>query len=208
MPSDYLGLSLYLFLFPGILGYLVYGTIAESTLQTETFEKIVMAMSLTLLSALISGYIFRIPFLPEFRSSEFEANPTLISTFISNHLWVTSIIACALGVTLAWLRNTGWIFYLLRKTGVTKRTGRIDPWHQIFVTYQERWVQLRFSDGSLLVGWPKYYSEEGSRKELFLMEACWHFMQKDGSLKKQEINGPGVFVTNFDKVIGIEFLTE
>ena len=102
------------------------------------------------------------------------------------------------------LKNTGILYIVLRLLRLTSRTGRIDPWHEVFASHRKKWVLARFKDGTILVGWPRYYSEDGERKELFLAEAAWSRLNDDGTYREEAVDGDGVFVCNFDEIIAIE----
>ena len=207
MPNTTFGFMLLLYILPGLIGYLIYESLA-SVVKRDVFDKIIFSLSLTLVSALITNVLFSIPLVPNIIDSQTTNLSAILDVFVRTNLLYTSTVACIIGILFAGIRNLGVFYTIFGWFRITKRTGMIDPWHQVFSTFQRRWIMLSFSDGTKLIGWPKYYSEDGTRKELFLADATWHSPSSgEGGSKyrEEEVEGEGVFVSNFDNVKSIEF---
>ncbi len=88
-----------------------------------------------------------------------------------------------------------------RKLKVTERTARTGIWNDAF---QELggFVQVGFRDGSQLLGWVRYYSDDANEPSLFLEQASW---VDDG--KEVPIEGPGILVTKDSGLETVTFLT-
>ena len=210
MPTTLQGLAIFLFFIPGIVATILYQNIAEVK-KPGNFDKVGIVISLYLLSAVIADGIFGVPILGTAVSDRVDL-VTLIQSYTGTDALVRTIIACVLAVGVAVVLNYGWFFALCRKIKLTRRTGRIDTWHQVFTQYRKKWVRIRFADGHRLIGWIGWYAETGADKQLFIREATWH-MKADtqageggDSTMKIDVDGPGVFVSNFDNVLGIDIL--
>lgn len=109
---------------------------------------------------------------------------------IQNILLILAI-AILIGVLVATLLERGWLYKILRKLKITYLTGRIAVWNDVFSSYRKIWVLVHLKDGRKVIGWPKYYSEVSTRRELFLAEAAW--MTDDG--KFINVEGEGILIT-------------
>jgi hypothetical protein len=225
LRSDSGALFLFLYLLPGFIGLLVYDFLAEGR-QREVLEKLVIAITLTLVSALLVNVVFQVPLFPEpkivARTGFFAALSVVIggepgkdleaaavlSAFIGKNLLYQSIASTLLAAAFAALNNKGLVYKAARLLRLTFKTGHTDVWADVFYGMQGKWVRVRYDDGSQLVGWPQYISNPGVPRELFLAEATWHYPNPDapGTLTSVEVEGPGVYVNQFDKVVAVELL--
>lgn len=114
-------------------------------------------------------------------------------------LLVASIL---LGLSVAYVANKGWYFNLFYNLNFTKRTGRIDVWDDVFTAHQGKWILVSLEDGTKILGWPDYYSEDPQKRELFIAEAT--IFDKNGY--KRDVRGPGILLTEDSKIKNIEFL--
>lgn len=78
------------------------------------------------------------------------------------------ILPLGLGVLI----THDYLFRILDKLGVTRRTGRASVWLDVFVE-QRRCVIVDFKDGRRLFGWPEFYSDDINEGMLFLSSAAW-----------------------------------
>ncbi len=198
-------LVLFLYLLPGFLGGVVYEAVAEARSRT-TFERLLIALVLTLLATMTSNWVFSTPLFPSVRITPESSFDFVLSAFIGRNLVLASAISTALGLLAAFVQNTGWLYAALRRLRITNRSGRIDVWHEIFSKHREIWIQVRLRDGRRLVGWPEYYSEDSQRREVFLAEAIWFIPQVDGTYRPPEIDGPGVYLTDWSAIEALELL--
>ena len=199
-------LTLLLYLLPGVVGYFLYELLVERK-PTELSSKSSAIVTLTFFSVLISSAIFEQPILPSVDNSLTKSVPAVFEAFFgANFIWALAV-AIVLGGAAAWIRNKNYIFKALKKLKITRQTGAIDPWHQVFQTERGKWCRITFKDGTELVGWPKFYSLHGENKQLFLANAVW-FKNVDSKDNPQEKNveGPGVLLCSFEEISAIEFL--
>lgn len=89
---------------------------------------------------------------------------------------------------------------------LTYKTSDDDVWYDTFYRYQKYWISIKFSDGQILIGWPQYYSVTGKPREVFVADATWWEPDADGVPVPVDVKGPGVYISDFSKVIAIELL--
>lgn len=236
MPDKIEAFIILLFLLPGFVGLIVYEIVAEVP-KRETFDKVVVALALTVVASVLHGIvgavwpIFGVPAgLEQIVSiyaakTDTQAAQNLASgRAIIGGLGVTTAIAIVLGFIFALTQNKGVAYWLLYEYRVTKRTGAIDVWHQVFSRGGNCWVRVRWKNGTLLVGWAKYFSEDMKTMALFLSDATWHLPETPmangtpaditkigpgdiSSYVQINVDGPGVLITKFDDVVAIEQIT-
>ena len=204
--ENLVSLALLLYLLPGFLGGVIYEAVAEAR-QRTTFERLLIALVLTLLATLLSHWIFATPLFPSIKISPKSSLDSVLAAFVGRNLAVASAISALIGLAAAWIQNKGWLYDLLRSLGITSRTGGIDVWHEVFSRNRQIWVQVRFKDGRLLIGWPEHYSEDGDQKELFVADATWLIPQRSGRPDQlMDVAGPGVYVVDWKAIEAIEIL--
>lgn len=196
---------LWIYLLPGFVGMLVYESAAEVKKRTFS-EKIGLAILITVSSIIISDLVLKIDILPIKVDDKSNLLFDDINDFIRYNLIILTIIACAVGVILAILRNIGFPFKIYNIVRISSRTGKIDAWHQVFTSYNDRWVEVRYDDDTRVIGYVKYYSESGDQKLLFVSNALWCVPEAGDTFRETDVDGPGVFVVNFDRVRAIVFL--
>jgi len=190
--ENLVSLALFLYLLPGFLGGVVYEAVAEARART-TFERLLIALVLTLLATLVSHAIFAAPLFPLIIITKDSSLDSVLAAFIGRNLAVASGVSIVIALAAAFTHNKGWLYDLLRWLRITSRTGRIDVWHEVFTRNRKIWIQVRFKDGRLLVGWPEHYSEDGDQKEIFVAEATWLVPQRNGGPHQRvDVAGPGV----------------
>jgi hypothetical protein len=235
VPDKIEAFIILLFLLPGFVGLIVYEIAAEVP-KRETFEKVVVAIGLTVVASVLHGILGS--FYPYFGSPagleqiaayaaakdnvQAAANLATARAIIAGLGWTTAI-AVVLGLVSATLQNKGGVYKTLLHFGITKRTGAIDVWHQVFSRGARCWVRLRYKNGTMLVGWAKYFSEDSKTMALFVSEATWHLPKAPivsaapvdfskvapGDITNYttvDVVGPGVLVTRFDDVVAIDQL--
>jgi hypothetical protein len=235
VPDKIEAFIILLFLLPGFVGLIVYEIAAEVP-KRETFEKVVVAIGLTVVASVLHGILGS--FYPYFGSpagleqiaayaaakdnAQAAANLATARAIIAGLGWTTAI-AVLLGLVSATLQNKGGVYKTLLHLGITKRTGAIDVWHQVFSRGAQCWVRLRYKNGAMLIGWAKYFSEDSKSMALFVSDATWHLptvpagggAQIDftkmapgdiASFVAVDVKGPGVLVTRFDDIVAIDQL--
>ncbi len=208
-------LILLVYLMPGFIGMLVFESLAEIK-RRQSPEKIGLIVFFAITSIFSINIMHNISLMPNFE--ELKKNPDSLSSLIKTNIFYASVASALFGVIFSTIANYRLIYKVAAWLRLTKRTGSIDPWHQVFSKHRRVWVQVRFEDGSILVGWPKYYSEEGEIREVFLCKATWHFpIKKEApengggedsppAFREVDVEGDGVLISNFSKVKAIEVL--
>ena len=89
---------------------------------------------------------------------------------------------------------------ILRWMRLTYRTARDSTWIDIFID-QRRYVEVAFTDGRRLFGWPLYYSNHPDEGLLYLYDAAWI----DGDGKYVDLDAHGILLTKKDDIESIVF---
>jgi hypothetical protein len=89
---------------------------------------------------------------------------------------------------------------ILRCMRLTYRTARDSTWIDIFID-QRRYVEVAFTDGRRLFGWPLYYSNQPEEGLLYLYDAAW--IDADG--KYVDLDAHGILLTKKDDIESIVF---
>jgi hypothetical protein len=229
VPDKIEAFIILLFLLPGFVGLIVYEIVAEVP-KRETFDKVVVAIAITVVATVLHGILGS--YYPYFGTpagleqvaayaaakddAQAAANLAAARAIIAGLTWTTAI-AAGLGLVSAAFQNWGVVHGLLRLLGITRRTGAIDVWHQVFSRGEQCWVRLIYKNGTMLVGYAKYFSEDSKTMALYLAEATWHVPEMptgqtdftkiapaDITNYVQVNVNPGVLVTKFDDVVAIE----
>ena len=197
-------LTLFLYLLPGVVGFFVYETLAEKR-TTESSFSIAAIVTLTFLSVLVSSSVFGQPILPTVDPTN-KTVPIIFEAFFGVGFFIATVSAAVLGGVAAWLQNKNFLLRVLKFTDITRKTGKIDAWHQVFMIERGKWCRLIFDDETRLVGWPKYYSMHAKEApQLFLTNATWHRKDQNQYVAR-DVNGSGVLITSWDHVTAIEIL--
>ncbi len=193
-------LAVLLVLLPGFLAARIVQTLCVRPSQSE-LDKIVEALLYSFLIYIFySGVLGRTALrvvqenLPDgSRAFSPSVRPRDLLLLVALSLLVGLLVSAS--VTNDW---HGWLF---RKARLTQRTTRSSVWSDVFhdLAY---YVQVQFTDGRKLIGWPKYFSDTPEESSLFLENAAWI----DKEDKVIEISGPGILITKNMPVETIMFL--
>lgn len=212
MITSFEALALFILLLPGLLGLLIYQNLAES-FNGSTFDKALAALVLTILASLIANKFFGIDLLPDLAGKTDTEISDKIKDYLNNVSHVPSVIAAGLAALVAIVQNKGWDYNVWRWLNISYRTDRKSPWHTVFSRERGAWLLVRFKDGTVLRGWPRYYSEEPDQKELFLADAVWYVPKTNGikeslvhlgQFDERPVSDPGILLTDFSNIIAIE----
>lgn len=200
-------ITLYIFflVLPGLLGSIIYDYLLEGEKRDNT-DRIATALVLALSSSVILHYLFGYPILPKMEITNDTRIDLVINAFLAENLLYNSALASFLALAFATLNNHGIIYLALRYFRITYRTGEADVWQDVFYKTRGYWVGIRFRDGRRLIGWPRYFSATGKPREIFVADATWYHPDENGELIATDVNGPGVYLANFDDVVAIEML--
>jgi len=201
--------AVFLFFLPGIVGAILFLGIAETN-EPGAWQAAALVIALSLIAAVLCEILFGISLTggAALKADELTLQ-VLLDSYTGKDALIRTAMACLLAILAAVAHNKAWLYRLGHHLHLTQRTGAIDPWHQAFRQYNNKWARIRFKDGSKLVGWIHWYSEDGAKKELFLGKATWHLPTTThgvAGITKTDVKGPGVFLSNFDEVIGIDFI--
>jgi hypothetical protein len=81
-------------------------------------------------------------------------------------------LSVVLPLVLGALLTHDYLFWVLGKLKITRRTGRASVWLDVFVE-QQRCVIVNFTDGRRLFGWPEFYSDDANEGMLYLSSPKW-----------------------------------
>lgn len=189
MLPSIISLQIILMLFPGFLTLAVRNGLVATREKTGV-DKVVEAIAFSLVDY---GVYLLISCSLGLSLIEFQIQKEAVQLTGLNIESIILILAIAtlIGVLFATLLERGWLYTILRKLKITYLTGRITVWNDVFSAHRGIWVLVHLKDGRKIVGWPKYYSEVSTRRELFLAEAAW--MTDDA--KFVEVEGEGILIT-------------
>ncbi|HVC43180.1 MAG TPA: DUF6338 family protein [Candidatus Binataceae bacterium] len=109
---------------------------------------------------------------------------------------ISVISGCALAKAL----ETGWLFITFRKFGLTNKNSELDVWYDVLKDFRSNWLRVCFKDGSKIIGWPYYFSDDPEKRELFLGDA----LIQEATGECGALDGPGVLIENMAEVLRIE----
>jgi hypothetical protein len=197
MPGKIEALAILFVLLPGFTCAYITQQLAARRVQTEV-EKVIEAVILSFVLYLITlpffGYTLPL-------SWQVGSDGSYRVTAHFAQLLTLLIVSIALGILYAASINHDWLMSLLRKARVTERTARTAIWNDAFQELSG-FVQVGSKDGSQLLGWVRYYSDDAGDPSLFLEQAAW----VDGD-REVPIDGPGILVTKDSGIETVTFLS-
>ena len=134
LKGDSWSVYIFLYLLPGFLGVAVYDYLVEGPAR-EIFDKIVFALSITLLSSLVVNRVFAIPLVPVGAGKDSNA-ALMLSSLLSRNLVYISAVSAGLSAILAFLTNHGLPLWLFRKMRLTYKTSSVDVWQDTFYRFR------------------------------------------------------------------------
>jgi hypothetical protein len=198
--------ALVLYLLPGFLGMAVYDYLVEGP-PREIFDRVVFALSMTLVSAVCVHLILKVPMIPfiviKKDSNVFE----LVGSIVGSNMVYTTIASALISIILAALNNYGVILAAARAVRLTYKTSAVDVWQDVFYKFRGYWIRVTFVDGRELIGWPRYFSSVGQPRELFVADATWWLKDESGVITSIDVNGEGVYISDFTTVAAIALLS-
>lgn len=206
MPTSTEALALALYLLPGVVGVFVFESMRDRE-PGDGFSRAGAVVLLTLISLFVVQAVTAVPILPVTGDFKTTSPATVLSDFLTFSLLPVFAVSILLSAGAAWMSNRGIGYRAVRALGITRKTGRVDVWHQVFSTHRGNWLVVRFKNGHEYVGWPEYYSMTADPEPmLFLADAVARFPRDDGDPVEQEIEGPGVLIASLGEVESIEWL--
>ncbi|MDE2227791.1 MAG: hypothetical protein KGL11_01965 [Alphaproteobacteria bacterium] len=196
-------LYVFFYLLPGFIGLQFYGYLAVGA-PADALQKIVIALSLTAVSALVvtglagAAIIPPPPPLPEHAPLD-----AVIREFIGTRLFYLCLASITVATVFAVLNNHGVLYRSARWLRLTRRSGRASVWQDIFNGNTRAWVRVHLKDGRIVRGWPQFASDDASVRELYLREVVW-WVPSRGRYTRHDGGASGVYLGNFDDIASIE----
>ena len=122
--------------------------------------------------------------------------PTADPVFLISAMGLAILFALLVGASI----THDFHMKILRYIRFTYRTARDSTWIDIFID-QRRYVEVAFTDGRRLFGWPLYYSNQPEEGLLYLYDAAW--IDADG--KYVDLDAHGILLTKKDDIASIVF---
>lgn len=92
-----------------------------------------------------------------------------LSTLASFSGCLLMVVALLVGLAHGAIAYRGSYHWLMReKLEVTRQTGQVGVWLDVFSEPHAVWVRIGLPDGSIVQGWPKYYSDDPEVPEVYL----------------------------------------
>jgi hypothetical protein len=205
LKGDSGSLFVFFYLLPGVFGMAVYEYLVEGE-KRDIFDRVVFALSMTLVSYLIVNELFLIPLVPLMRITKDTGAPDIITGFVGTNLAYVTAVSVILSMVLAFCINHGLPLRFLRWLRLTYKTSSVDVWQDTFYEFRKYWVRITFADGRELIGWPQFFSSVGKPRELFLADATWWSIDEHGQPASVDVEGPGVYISDFSTVTAIALL--
>jgi hypothetical protein len=197
-PGKTEALSILILLLPGFVCAYVTQRLAVRKAQTEA-EKIIEALILSFIL-----YLVTLPFFQYTLPLSWK-NEAGIFTIVPHFPYLLTLLASSivLGVLYSANINNDWLMIPLRWLGVTDKTARSSIWNDAFQEIGRGWVQVGFKDGSQLIGWVRYSSDDPREASLFLEDAAWW----DGRTETP-VPGDGILILRNAAIETITFLDQ
>ena len=200
MPEKLEALGTLLVLLPGFCSAYVIQQLCVRRKQTE-LDKIVEALLFSFLLFLATlpffGYVLPVSWHPVTTG----AGMAYTIGFNARYLWTLFLLSIAAGAAYAVTINRDLVLRLFRKMGFTERTARYSIWNDVFQDIPRSYLQVELSDGRIVVGYLRYYSDDPEEASIFLEDAAW-LTEKD----EIPIDGPGILLTKESRIVFISFL--
>ncbi|TEB05868.1 hypothetical protein Psch_02910 [Pelotomaculum schinkii] len=187
-------LQIIVFLLPGFLTTLVRDALVVNR-PKDSMERITESLSYSLILNILFNFVFSSSIFPVIYT---DNTLQITSNMMLLYLVFLSIL---LGLFISLVINYDILYNLLRYLKITKKSSRISVWYDVFVSNPKKWLRVTLNDGTVLIGWADYYSDDPNNNEMFLADVS--ITEKEGD--EREVKGPGVYV-NGKQIKIIEFL--
>jgi len=169
MPTTFDALSILLFLLPGLLVERITEALAvrkRPTITTRLIDGLVYCLlSYVLYLLLILTGLLDLEVLPVRLWK--EGSDDAWQSYASSYLALNGV-ALIVGLAHSLLLVQGVYFGLLRKVGVTRKSGRVDVWLDFHSQARGQWYRVFLKNGTSMIGGQDHYSHEPDRRELCL----------------------------------------
>lgn len=180
------------YLAPGfIMAWVYYGLTSHS--KPSQFERVVQALIFTVV---IQAFVECERVVAE----EIGARISFGTWSASSQLTASLLTALALGVAVSAAVNWDAFHRLVRRLGISKRSGHPCEWFGIFADYP-RYVVLQLKDGTRIYGWPNVWPSEYDKGHFFITSA----MRSVGEVD-QELDALDGILIDVRDVASVEFM--
>jgi len=170
MPSSVEALAVFLIFLPGFVAQKMVEILTPRR-PYSAFERFVNAASLSLLV-----YALYVPFtlLHSFQLLPVSADPVKSISANASSVGLLLVLGVLVGLVVGHGASTGWIYRALRGkrwpfVRLTNRTGRATVWEDAFAGLDSPALCAVFlKDGTRIMGWVRYYSEDPANRELLI----------------------------------------
>ena len=212
MPETVAALNILLFLLPGFVSQKMVEWLTAHGRSGET-EMIRDALIFSLVNYLVYATLAFVGHHLRFAWSPFPPLPA-VPLILSNEGLLTMharqvealaalvTISIISGSALAKTLENGWLFMAFRRIRLTNKNSELDVWYDVLNDFRSNWLRVCFKDGSKIIGWPYYFSDDPNKRELFLGDA----LLQEASGEYGELEGPGVLIENMAEVLRIEVI--
>ncbi len=200
MPEKLEALGILLVLLPGFCSAYVVQQLCVRRKQTE-LDKVVEALIFSFLLFLATLPLFGYVLPMSWHSVATKDGIAYTIAFNPRCLWMLFLMAITAGAAYAVIINRDLAMRIFRRIGFTERTARYSIWNDVFQDIPRSYLQVELSDGRIVVGYLRYYSDDPEESSIFLEDAAW-LTEKD----EIPIDGPGILLTKESKIVFISFL--
>jgi len=192
LSKDFIALLQYLL--PGFLvAWICYGLTSHQ--KPVQFERVIQA----LIYALFVHFIVVVIRWACLKLGEQWSGGTWSS---ESELFVSLLVALAVGVGFSFLINSDWIHRLFRNCGLSTRSSHPSEWCTAFDA-EKKYIVAHLKDERRLYGWPHIWPSDPTKGHLFLSHAHW-IDDADGS-----VEGPALeIMIDVADIKWIEFISE
>ena len=191
-------LTLFLLLVPGFVSSAVLNAIVVRQTKGRVGHVIEALVFSFLIYACLAPFFGGSPVSVEVTTVEDRTTyrPTADPAFLISAMGLAILFALVVGASI----THDFHMRILRWMRLTYRTARDSTWIDIFID-QRRYVEVAFTDGRRLFGWPLYYSNHPEEGLLYLYDAAWI----DGDGKYVDLDAHGILLTKKEDIESIVF---
>jgi Family of unknown function (DUF6338) len=202
LPTTIDALNILIFLLPGFRSDRIVVSLNAPRKRSD-IVLVTDALVLSFIDYVVYSVVssrFKLPAIP----IQISAGATHLSSDQAASLGALLFVALAVGLFWAKASNAGWVYGCLRWAHLTRVTGRVDVWHDVFTEFHGRWLQVILKDGTGITGWPGYFSDDPDKRELFIREA---FVEPPEG-NDYDVPGPGILLTELTEIMRVQILPE
>lgn len=213
MVSSYEALSVLLLLLPGLVGFFFFNQVANIKV-TDALASISWVVFFLIVTQFISVWLFGTDFLPDLAGTDDAVLHQKIVAYLKSVAYAPLAIGAGLGILFALMKNFSVAFWILKRLGLSHKVSSRLPWNAMFNAKRGIWIIVRFKDGTSLVGWPEYYSDDETDnvQQLYVQRATWYvpetksetFVPNSQTVVKAVPVG-AVLLQDMSNVVAIEF---